>query len=171
MEPELKSLGAADINQIMQALPHRYPFLMVDRIRDIDGDESCVGVKNVTFNEPHFQGHFPGQPVMPGVLLIEGMAQTAGALCVLAAKDAGAPKLVYFMTIDNAKFRKPVVPGDTVEYHVRKMRRRANIWKFAAVALVAGARVAEAEASAMPVERSDERRVGKECRARWSPYH
>ena len=106
-----KTLEAADIAKIMQALPHRYPFLMVDRIRDIDGDNSCVGIKNVTFNEPHFQGHFPGQPVMPGVLLIEGMAQTAGALCVLAQAARRRPKLVYFMTIDNAKFRKPVDPG------------------------------------------------------------
>jgi 3-hydroxyacyl-[acyl-carrier-protein] dehydratase len=145
-------LKTADIQQILKALPHRYPFLMVDRIRDIDGDESCVGVKNVTINEPHFIGHFPGQPVMPGVLLIEGMAQTAGALCVLAQEGAGAPKLVYFMTIDNAKFRKPVIPGDTVEYHVRKIRRRANIWKFAAEARVDGAKVAEAEVSAMLVD-------------------
>ena len=152
MEAGLKTLGSADILAIMKALPHRYPFLMVDRIRDINGDESCIGVKNVTINEPHFMGHFPGQPVMPGVLLIEGMAQTAGALCVLAQEAKGAPKLVYFMTIDNAKFRKPVVPGDTVEYHVRKVRRRANIWKFAAEARVDGAKVAEAEVSAMLVD-------------------
>jgi 3-hydroxyacyl-[acyl-carrier-protein] dehydratase len=148
MDQEVKTLEAADIYQVLQALPHRYPFLMVDRIRDINGDESGVGVKNVTFNEPHFQGHFPGHPVMPGVLLIEGMAQTAGALCVLAAHSSG-PKLVYFMTIDKAKFRKPVVPGDTVEYHVRRIRRRHNIWKYSAEARVGGAKVAEAEVSAM----------------------
>ena len=152
MDQTIKTLEAADINRIMAALPHRYPFLMVDRIRDIDGDDSCVGVKNVTINEPHFMGHFPEQPVMPGVLLIEGMAQTAGALCVLAQAGASRPKLVYFMTIDNAKFRKPVIPGDTVEYHVRKIRRRSNIWKFAAEARVAGVKVAEAEVSAMLVE-------------------
>lgn len=152
MDQEIRTLGSADIGKIMEALPHRYPFLMVDRIRDIDGDDSCVGVKNVTFNEPHFLGHFPGHPVMPGVLLIEGMAQTAGALCVMAHGGSVRPKLVYFMTIDNAKFRKPVVPGDTVEYHVRKIRRRSNIWKFAAVAWVAGVKVAEAEVSAMLVE-------------------
>ncbi len=151
MDQETRTLEGADIHRIMEALPHRYPFLMVDRIRDIDGDESCVGLKNVTFNEPHFQGHFPSQPVMPGVLLIEGMAQTAGALCVIA-QGAQRPKLVYFMTVDNAKFRKPVIPGDTVEYHVRKIRRRSNIWKFAAVAWVSGAKVAEAEVSAMLVE-------------------
>lgn len=152
MDQGIKTLEAADINTIMASLPHRYPFLMVDRIRDIDGDESCVGVKNVTINEPHFQGHFPGQPVMPGVLLIEGMAQTAGALCVLAEARTSSPKLVYFMTIDHAKFRKPVIPGDTVEYYVRKVRRRSNIWKFAAVAQVGGTKVAEAEVSAMLVD-------------------
>ena len=151
-ERAAKTLEAADIAKVLQALPHRYPFLMVDRIRDIDGDESGVGIKNVTFNEPHFLGHFPGHPVMPGVLLIEGMAQTAGALCVLAQGLSGPPKLVYFMTIDNAKFRKPVIPGDTVEYHVRKVRRRSNIWKFAAEARVAGVKVAEAEVSAMLVD-------------------
>lgn len=152
MDEVIKTLEVADIQRIMAALPHRYPFLMVDRIRDINGDDSCVGIKNVTINEPHFLGHFPDHPVMPGVLLIEGMAQTAGALCVLAQEIVGRPKLVYFMTIDNAKFRKPVVPGDTVEYHVRKIRRRSNIWKFAAEARVAGAKVAEAEVSAMLVD-------------------
>ena len=151
MEQQRTSLGTADIAQIMAALPHRYPFLMVDRIRDIQGDESCIGIKNVTINEPHFIGHFPEKPVMPGVLLIEGMAQTAGALCVLS--QAGQkPKLVYFMTIDNAKFRRPVVPGDVVEYHVRKIRRRSNIWRFGAEARVEGAKVAEAEVSAMLVD-------------------
>jgi len=152
MDQEIRTLGAADITKIMAALPHRYPFLMVDKIRDINGDDSCVGVKNVTINEPHFLGHFPEHPVMPGVLLIEGMAQTAGALCVLSQMAPARPKLVYFMTIDNAKFRKPVIPGDTVEYHVRKIRRRSNIWRFAAEARVDGAKVAEAEVSAMLVD-------------------
>src|ERR1700712_5862919 len=113
-------LDSVDILKLLESLPHRYPFLLVDRIDAMDGDESCIGIKNVTFNEPQFQGHFPGHPVMPGVLLIEGMAQTAGALCVNAAV-AGKPKVVYFMTINNAKFRKPVVPGDRVEFHMTKM--------------------------------------------------
>lgn len=152
MDQGVRTLEAADINKIMASLPHRYPFLMVDRIRDINGEDSCIGVKNVTINEPHFQGHFPDHPVMPGVLLIEGMAQTAGALCVLAQTATAEPKLVYLMTIDNAKFRKPVIPGDTVEYHVRKIRRRSNIWKFAAEARVEGVKVAEAEVSAVLVD-------------------
>ncbi|MYZ47725.1 3-hydroxyacyl-ACP dehydratase FabZ [Propylenella binzhouense] len=152
MEQNADSLEAADIARIMAALPHRYPFLMVDRIRDIRGDEYCVGIKNVTINEPHFLGHFPNFPVMPGVLLIEGMAQTAGALCVLARQEAGKPKLVYFMTIDKAKFRKPVVPGDRVEYHVQKVKRRGSIWRFACEARVDNAKVAEAEVSAMLVD-------------------
>ncbi|MBK1623665.1 3-hydroxyacyl-ACP dehydratase FabZ [Afifella marina] len=144
-------LEATDIHGILQALPHRYPFLMVDRIRDIRGDESGVGIKNVTMNEPHFQGHFPGFPIMPGVLLIEGMAQTAAALCVLSS-ETKAPKRVFFMTIDKAKFRHPVTPGDTVEYHVNKLKRRGTIWKYAAVAEVAGKKVAEAQVSAMVLD-------------------
>ena len=147
-----RTLEIADIHAIMSVLPHRYPFLMVDRIRDIDGDESCVGIKNVTINEPHFQGHFPARPVMPGVLLIEGMAQTAAALCALDLGEGSVNKLVYFMSIDNAKFRKPVVPGDVVEYHVRKIRRRAAIWRFGCQAIVDGHRVAEAELTAMMVD-------------------
>src|ERR1700720_448545 len=107
------TLEAADIAAILKALPHRYPFLMVDRIIDMQGDEAAIGLKNVTVNEPQFLGHFPGNPVFPGVLLIEGMAQTAGAICILAqAKEATAPR-VYFLPIDKAKFRKPVLPGDT----------------------------------------------------------
>ena len=113
------ALESIDIMRLMKLLPHRYPFLLVDRIIDIDGDNSAIGIKNVTVNEPHFQGHFPDQPVMPGVLIIEAMAQTAGAICI-HKMSREKPSLVYFMTIDNAKFRRPVVPGDRLELHVKK---------------------------------------------------
>ena len=144
----LQTLETMDILKLLDALPHRYPFLLVDRIINCRGDESGIGIKNVTYNEPHFQGHFPGQPVMPGVLLIEGMAQTAGAICVNSARSE-RPRLVYFMTINNAKFRKPVVPGDRVEYHMTKMTQRRNMWWYKGVAKVDGNVVCEAEVSAM----------------------
>lgn len=146
-EQEKAVLASADILEIMRLLPHRYPFLLVDKIIDIDEDNSAIGVKNVTFNEPQFAGHFPDQPIMPGVLLIEAMAQTAGAIC--ARKQGGAGDLVYFMTIDNARFRKPVVPGDRVEFHVVKQKQRGNIWKFHCDAKVDGFLVAEADIGAM----------------------
>jgi 3-hydroxyacyl-[acyl-carrier-protein] dehydratase len=145
------TLNSVDIQQLLEFLPHRYPFLLVDKIVDMDGDNYGVGIKNVTMNEPHFQGHFPGHPIMPGVLIIEGIAQTAGALCIAASPKRPIQPLVYFMTIDNAKFRKPVIPGDVLHYEVTKVRQRANIWKFSAVAKVEGAKVAEAEISAMIV--------------------
>lgn len=152
MNRDMKTLETADIHKILKALPHRYPFLLVDRIRDIDGDRSCVGIKNVTATEPHFQGHFPDYPVMPGVLVIEGMAQTAGALGVFARDDLTSPHVVYLMTIDKVKFRKPVVPGDTIEYHVTKLKSRRNMSWYRGEAKVDGAIVAEGEVSAMLVD-------------------
>jgi 3-hydroxyacyl-[acyl-carrier-protein] dehydratase len=145
------ALGAVGIKEILDLLPHRYPFLMVDRIVAMRSDESAIGIKHVTFNEPQFQGHFPGQPVFPGVLLIEGMAQTAGALCVWAGLT-GKAKSVYFLTIDKAKFRKPVLPGDVVEYHMTKKARRKMMWWYRGEAKVAGELVAEAEVGAMLIE-------------------
>jgi 3-hydroxyacyl-[acyl-carrier-protein] dehydratase len=150
-------LGTADINRIMKLLPHRYPFLLVDRLYDMDRDESCVGVKCVTMNEPFFQGHFPQFPVMPGVLIIEGLAQTAGALCTADAGDDYHASIVYFMGIDNAKFRKPVVPGDVLHYHVKKIRNRGRVWRFRGEAKVDGQVVAEADISAMLADSADAR--------------
>jgi 3-hydroxyacyl-[acyl-carrier-protein] dehydratase len=140
------TLGPEDI---LKLLPHRYPFLLVDRIVAIQGDESCVGIKNVTINEAYFQGHFPNRPVMPGVLMIEGMAQTAGAVCARSLGFDHPPKGVYFLTIDQAKFRKPVVPGDIIEYHMTQTRRRRNMWWYRGEAKVAGQIVAEAVVGAM----------------------
>ena len=151
MKAAATTLEAAGIAEILRALPHRYPFLMVDRIINIQGDESGIGIKNVTFNEPQFQGHFPGIPIFPGVLIIEGMAQTAGALCVLSGATGEGHKSVFFLTIDKAKFRKSVVPGDTIEYHVAKKVRKRNMWWFRGEAKVAGQVVAEAEVGAMVV--------------------
>ncbi len=143
------TLEAADIATILRALPHRYPFLMIDRIIGVRGDEAAIGIKNVTINEPQFLGHFPGNPVFPGVLLIEGMAQTAGAICILWKKGENQQSKVFFLTIDKAKFRKPVVPGDTIEYHMKKIARKKNMWWFRGEAIVAGQIVAEAEVGAM----------------------
>jgi 3-hydroxyacyl-[acyl-carrier-protein] dehydratase len=143
-----------DIQRLLTLLPHRYPFLLVDRIVEARADEYGVGIKNVTVNEPHFQGHFPGRPVMPGVLLIEAMAQTAGALCVASQQAAamqGAPSVVYLMTVDKAKFRKPVVPGDQVKFHMTRIAKKRNMWWFRGEAKVEGALVCEAEVSAMLV--------------------
>jgi 3-hydroxyacyl-[acyl-carrier-protein] dehydratase len=146
-----ETLEAAGILEILNALPHRYPFLMIDRIIAMNSDQSAIGIKNVTFNEPQFQGHFPGQPVFPGVLMIEGMAQTAGVLCVLS-NVVRKPKSVYFLTIDKAKFRRPVVPGDVLEYHMVKKARRKNMWWYRGEAKVGGELVAEAEVGAMIIE-------------------
>ena len=138
-----------NIQRIMEMLPHRYPFLLIDRLMDIVPNESAVGLKNVTINENFFQGHFPGAPVMPGVLIIEAMAQTSAALVVHSAGSALEGKLVYFMAIDSAKFRKPVTPGDTLHIHVRKDQNRRNVWKFQCEAKVGSDVCAEANITAM----------------------
>ena len=147
MDETVTKVDAVKIASILKMLPHRYPFLMVDRVIDIRGDEFGIGIKNVTINEPQFQGHFPENPIFPGVLLLEGMAQTAGVLCVHARKES--PPYVYFMTIDGAKFRKPVIPGDTVEFHMTLHKRRRNMWWYRGEAKVEGELVAEAMLSAM----------------------
>jgi 3-hydroxyacyl-[acyl-carrier-protein] dehydratase len=141
-----------DIQRLLAFLPHRYPMLLVDRIVEARADEYGVGIKNVSFNEPQFQGHFPDRPIMPGVLLIEGMAQTAGALCVASRLAGAKPSIVYLMTIDKVKFRKPVVPGDQVHYHMTKIAKRRNMWWYRGEAKVDGALVCEAHLSAMLVD-------------------
>jgi 3-hydroxyacyl-[acyl-carrier-protein] dehydratase len=141
-------LDTIDIQKVLALLPHRYPFLLVDRVKSIDGNRFGIGIKNVTINEPHFQGHFPGQPIMPGVLIVEAMAQTAGLLTILA-QGGTAPKAVFFMSVDNCKFRKPVVPGDQLELHVTLLKQRGAVSKYACVGMVDGVKVAEAELTAM----------------------
>jgi len=133
-----------DINEIMKNLPHRYPFLLVDRIESIELGKRIVGIKNVTINEPFFQGHFPGHPIMPGVLLVEAMAQVGGILAFKSEPGATEDKLVYFMGIDKARFRKPVVPGDQVRFVLTVTKQRRAIWSFDGEAFVDGALVAEA---------------------------
>jgi 3-hydroxyacyl-[acyl-carrier-protein] dehydratase len=151
MDQKNVTVESADIALILKSLPHRYPFLMVDRITNIVGDETAIGIKNVTANEPQFMGHFPSEPIFPGVLMIEGMAQTAGVICILS-RGSKPPKSVYFLTIDKAKFRKIVQPGDTIEYHMTKINQRRTMWWYKAVAKVGGEAVAEAEVGAMLVE-------------------
>ena len=144
-----QKVESIDILRIMEMIPHRYPFLMIDRVVDLIPDQGATGIKNVSVNEAHFQGHFPRRPVMPGVLIIEAMAQTAGVFVVETLEGAAAGKLVYFMTIDEGRFRKPVVPGDQLRVQVRKIKNRRNVWKFNCRATVDGTLVAEAIISAM----------------------
>jgi len=150
-EPATKTDESFEIDRqrIMEMIPHRYPFLMVDKVRDIRANESAVGIKNVSINEFFFQGHFPRDPVMPGVLIIEAMAQTAAVLVVHSLGAASEGKLVYFMSIDGARFRRPVVPGDQLSIHVRKERSRGNFFKFTCEAKVEDRIVAEATIAAM----------------------
>lgn len=150
---ETASETVIELDRIMQLIPHRYPMLMIDRVIDVVAGESAVGIKNVTINEPFFVGHFPQRPVMPGVLIVEAMAQTAGVLVVHSMGKEAEGNLVYFMTIDEARFRKPVVPGDQLHIHVKKERSRGNVWKFSGEAKVNGVLVAEAVYSAMIIDR------------------
>ena len=142
-----------DINRIMKLLPHRYPFLLIDKMYDVNGEDSGSAIKNVTMNEPYFQGHFPSSPVMPGVLLVEAMAQTAGAMVLENQGDQDAGKLVFFMSIDKARFRRPVVPGDQVHFHAKLMQKRPPVWKYSVEAHVDGKKVAEAEIGAMMMDK------------------
>jgi len=152
-----ETIDLIDIARIMHAIPHRYPFLMIDRVIDVVRDRSAIGIKNVSVNEHYFQGHFPSHPVMPGVLIIEAMAQTAAVLVVETLGDEAAGKVVYFMSVEGAKFRRPVVPGDQLRIHVTKERNRGNVWKFHAVAQVDGVSVAEATYAAMIMDRVADR--------------
>ncbi len=143
------AVATAEIGRIMEMIPHRYPMLLIDRVVDMVADRSAVGVKNVSINEPQFQGHFPGMPVMPGVMIVEAMAQTAAVLVVHTLGPGAEGKLVYFMSIDDCRFRRPVKPGDVMRIHVTKDRSRGNVWRFHGVVTVDGAWAAEATFSAM----------------------
>lgn len=149
-----RTVELIDIHRIMRDIPHRYPFLLLDRVVDVVLNASAIGVKNVSVNESFFAGHFPNHPVMPGVLIIESMAQTAAVLVVETLGPDAAGKVVYFMSIENAKFRRPVVPGDQLRIHVVKERNRGNVWKFHAVAKVDNVAVAEATYAAMIMDRA-----------------
>jgi 3-hydroxyacyl-[acyl-carrier-protein] dehydratase len=151
-EKPLERGVAVDSTQLLKMLPHRYPMLMIDRVEEIVGDHSAIGIKNVTMNEPAFQGHFPGRPIMPGVLIVEAMAQTAAALVVHTMGGSAEGRLVYFMSVENARFRKLVVPGDTLRVHVERIHKRGAVWKFRGEAKVNGAVCAEATYTAMIVD-------------------
>jgi 3-hydroxyacyl-[acyl-carrier-protein] dehydratase len=142
-----------DILEIMKMIPHRFPMIMVDRVVDVIPDVGCVGIKNVSMNEAFFQGHFPRYPVMPGVLIVESMAQTAAVLVVHTLGPDAHGKLVYFMTVDNARFRRPVTPGDQLRIHVRKLQHRRNVWRFSGEAKVGDTLCADAVFAAMIMDR------------------
>lgn len=152
MDDKAVKLSELDVNQIMKLIPHRYPFLMIDKVVDIVKGERAIGEKAVSVAEPHFQGHFPQRPIMPGVLIVEAMAQTAGVLVVHSLGEGAMNKLVYFMTIDSARFRKPVVPGDLLRIHVTRKQNRGAVWKFDGEAKVGDKLVAEATFAAMIVD-------------------
>ena len=146
------TVDTIEIERIMSMIPHRYPFLLVDRVIDLVEGESATCIKNVSINGPFFQGHFPGHPVMPGVLIVEAMAQTAGVVVIHSLGGDSQAKVVYFMSVENARFRKPVTPGDTLHIHVKKKAQRGNAWKFTAQAKVDGVVVSDASYSAMIVD-------------------
>lgn len=158
---ETETGTTADLDRIKRMIPHRYPFLLIDRVENIIQRKSAVGIKNVTANEPHFQGHFPDKPIMPGVMIVEAMAQTAGVLVVETLEMIDQDLLVYFMTVDKTRFRQLVVPGDVLELHVSILRGRGKIWKFWGEGKVDGKIVAESEYSAMIITQDDERRRGE----------
>lgn len=148
-QPAPTMVAEIGIERIMQMIPHRYPFLLIDKVIDVVPGESAIGIKNVTANEPHFPGHFPAKPVMPGVLIVEAMAQTAAVIVVASLGAAAEGKLVYFMTIENARFRKPVGPGDQLRLSCKKEKQRLGVWRFSGEARVGETVVAEATFSAM----------------------
>ena len=153
LEPTIQNLiknpVTLDVEDIMASIPHRYPFLLVDKLISLTPNEEAVGVKAVTINEPFFPGHFPTKPIMPGVLIIEAMAQTAAVMVVHSLGDEGKNKLVYFMSVNEAKFRLPVVPGDMLYLHINKIQNRGPVWKFQGTGYVDGKKTAQAEFSAM----------------------
>jgi 3-hydroxyacyl-[acyl-carrier-protein] dehydratase len=149
INPDLKSY---DVIGIQQLIPHRYPFLMIDKVVNVVDGQSIVGIKNVTINEPFFPGHFPSHPVMPGVLIVEAMAQTAAVLVMHTLGSTAHGKVVYFMSVEGSKFRKPVVPGDTIHLHCEAQKSRGNVWRFSGIAKVDGVKVAEAVYTAMIVD-------------------
>jgi len=151
-EADLTETTFIDIEKIVEMIPHRYPFLMIDRVSDLVPEESAVGHKNVTINEPHFQGHFPSKPIMPGVLIIEAMAQTSAVLVVHTLGGEAVDKLVYFMSVENAKFRRPVQPGDVMKIYVNTKKHRKAVWKFDGVAKVDEQIVAQSTFTAMIID-------------------
>lgn len=155
MDAETTTSHEVDVTGIMERIPHRYPFLLIDKVVDIQPGESATGIKNVSVNEPFFQGHFPGHPIMPGVLIVEAMAQTAAIVVIEALDDTASDKLVYFMSIDSARFRKPVLPGHTLHLEVNKEHGRGKVWRFKGVARADGVVMAEAVFTAMIVDQAD----------------